>query len=206
MIIKDFEEIDQYGVDADHLFTSIKSQKELDQEFYFLSEEDKKIITSFWATFLPKSSKNQDLFLETWRILKSIYTEYKSFLISKGKAYNGMIYANFLEHLLAGDYTDEGQFLFVGFNALTTVEERILKYYIEHKGAKVLWDTDAYYLHDTSQEAGYFHRIYRKDNIFSNTFNRSLHDATFAHWHCGSWNRWHWSFKNTPRKKNTFGR
>ena len=74
MIIKDFDEIDQHGVDADHLFTSIKSQKDLDQEFYFLSEEDKKIITSFWATFLPKSSKNQDLFLETWRILTVSYT------------------------------------------------------------------------------------------------------------------------------------
>ena len=174
MIIKDFEEIDQYGVDADQLFTSIKSQKELDQEFYFLSEEDKKIITSFWATFLPKSSKNQDLFLETWKILKSLYAEYKSLLISKGKAYNGMIYANFLENLLKGDYTEEGKFLFVGFNALTTVEERILKYYIEQKGAKVLWDTDAYYLHDTSQEAGYFHRMYQKDNILGNTFKSQI--------------------------------
>ncbi len=176
MIIKDFEEIDQYGVDANHLFTSIKSQKELDQEFYFFSEEEKKIISSFWATFLPKSSKNQDLFLETWKILKSIYTEYKSFLISKGKAYNGMIYANFLEHLLADDFSDDGKFLFVGFNALTAVEERILKYYIEHKGADVLWDTDVYYLHDNSQEAGYFHRIYQKDNILGNTFKSPIPD------------------------------
>tara|TARA_B110000027_G_scaffold110001_1_gene117709 strand:- start:1775 stop:4651 length:2877 start_codon:yes stop_codon:yes gene_type:complete len=174
MIIKDFEEIDQYGVDAHQLFTSIKSQKELDQEFYFLSEEDKKIITSFWATFLPKSSKNQDLFLETWKILKSLYVEYKSFLISKGKAYIGMIYADFLTHLLAGDYPDKGHLIFVGFNALTAVEEQIVKYYVEHKGAEVLWDTDAYYLQDTSQEAGYFHRMYQKDRILRNTFKSKI--------------------------------
>ena len=174
MIIKDFEEIDQYGVDAHQLFTSIKSQKELDQEFYFLSEEDKKIITSFWATFLPKSSKNQDIFLETWKILKSIYVEYKSLLMAKGKAYIGMIYADFLVHLLGDDYPDKGHLIFVGFNALTAVEERIIKHYVEHKGAEVLWDTDAYYLDDTSQEAGYFHRMYQKDRILGNTFEPEI--------------------------------
>ena len=174
MIIKDFEEIDQYGVDAHQIFTSIKSQKELDQEFYFLSEEDKKIITSFWATFLPKSSKNQDIFLETWKILKSIYIEYKSLLTAKGKAYIGMIYADFLAHLLADDYHDKGQLIFVGFNALTAVEEGIIKYYVEHKGADVLWDTDAYYLQDTAQEAGYFHRMYQKDEILGNTFKSKI--------------------------------
>ncbi|MAJ52310.1 MAG: Inactivated superfamily I helicase, partial [Flammeovirgaceae bacterium] len=174
MIIKDFEEIDQYGVDAYQLFTSIKSQKELDQEFYFLSEEDKKIITSFWATFLPKSSKNQDLFLETWKILKSIYTEYKSFLAVKGKAYIGMIYADFLEHLLDDDYSDDGHLIFVGFNALTAVEEQIVKYYVEYKGAEMLWDTDAYYLQDISQEAGHFHRMYRKDRILGKTFESQI--------------------------------
>ena len=32
MILRDFEEIDHYLVNADQLFTSIKSQKELDEE------------------------------------------------------------------------------------------------------------------------------------------------------------------------------
>ncbi|CAE7944106.1 unnamed protein product [Symbiodinium sp. KB8] len=44
MILRDFDEIDQYLVEADQLFTSIKSQKELDEEFYFLDEEELKVI------------------------------------------------------------------------------------------------------------------------------------------------------------------
>ena len=56
MILRDFEEIDQYLVNTDQLFTSIKTQKELDEEFYFLDEEDKKVIQSFWSSFLPKAT------------------------------------------------------------------------------------------------------------------------------------------------------
>lgn len=42
MIVKDFNEIDHYLVDPKRLFTSIKTQKELDEEFYFLDEDEEK--------------------------------------------------------------------------------------------------------------------------------------------------------------------
>lgn len=174
MIVKDFEEIDHYEVNAQHLFTSIKSQKELDQEFYFLSEEEKSIIESFWSTFLPDSTKNQDAFLETWKILRVIYQDYKKLLISKGKGYNGMIYLAFLDALTAGAYQDGHQIIFVGFNALTHVEEKIIKYYVKNRCAEVCWDTDSYYVNDVNQEAGYFHRLYRGDSVLGATFEKEL--------------------------------
>ena len=78
MILRDFEEIDQYLVNPDHLFTSIKTQKELDEEFYFLDEEDKKIIQTFWSSFLPKTTKSQEAFLETWKIFSPFMSAIRS--------------------------------------------------------------------------------------------------------------------------------
>ena len=77
MILRDFEEIDQYLVDTQHLFTGIKTQKELEEAFYFLDEEDQKTIQSFWSSFLPDTTQTQKQFLETWRILLPLYRGFK---------------------------------------------------------------------------------------------------------------------------------
>lgn len=85
MILRDFEEIDQYLIDPGRLFTSIKTQKELDEEFYFLDEKDKVVIQSFWSSFLPKTTKSQEAFLETWKILLPVYTDFREVLKKRGK-------------------------------------------------------------------------------------------------------------------------
>ncbi len=170
MILRDFEEIDQYMVDADRLFTSIKTQKELDEAFYFLDDEEKSIIQSFWLTFFPDTSKTQKAFLETWKILKPVYHDYRSKLIAKGKGYGGLIYREFLKELEAGDHPTDLSLIFAGFNALTHVEEAIIKYYVKERNAELVWDIDGYYMNDTSQEAGTFLRGYRNDTILGKSF------------------------------------
>ncbi|MFY0686704.1 MAG: PD-(D/E)XK nuclease family protein [Cyclobacteriaceae bacterium] len=170
MIVRDFDEIDQYLVDAEKLFTSIKSQKELDEEFYFLSEEDKSIIQSFWMTFLPESTKAQEAFLETWKILKPVYDAFRKSLNDSSEGYGGLIYRNFLVDLESDKYNFDGQLVFAGFNALTLAEEGIIKYLVRENGAKLFWDTDAYYMQDRQQEAGFFMRQYAQDGLLSRDF------------------------------------
>ncbi|MBV6644306.1 MAG: PD-(D/E)XK nuclease family protein [Cyclobacteriaceae bacterium] len=174
MILRDFEEIDQYLVDPEKLFTSIKTQKELDEEFYFLGEDEKRIIQSFWATFLPTSTKSQEAFLETWKILLPIYLDFKQELLRKGQGYGGLIYREYLQGLNETSITDIGQLFFVGFNALTLAEEGIIKHFIELGKAEVYWDLDAYYMDDENQEAGFFLRQYRKDPILGKTFSNGF--------------------------------
>ncbi len=167
MILRDFEEIDQYLVAPDKLFTFIENQKELDEAFFFLEAEDREIITSFWNTFLPDATPNQQAFLQTWKILKPLHAAFTKKLRSEGVGYNGLIYRDFLEEL---PQQVNGPVVFAGFNALTFAEERIVKHWVKNFGAKIFWDLDAHYVEDPYQEAGKFFRQYLKDPVLGRTF------------------------------------
>ncbi|MBR07442.1 MAG: hypothetical protein CMP48_07125 [Rickettsiales bacterium] len=170
MILRDFEEIDQYLVNTDQLFTSIKTQKELDEEFYFLDEEDKKVIQSFWSSFLPKATASQEAFLETWKILRPIYAEYREHLLAKGIAYGGLIYREISDSLSDVKPQEGSKVYFAGFNALTFAEEKIIKHFVHEYEAEVIWDLDEYYFNNPKQEAGFFLREYGRDSILGKTF------------------------------------
>ncbi|MEQ9290386.1 MAG: PD-(D/E)XK nuclease family protein [Cyclobacteriaceae bacterium] len=173
MILKDFNEIDSYLVNPEHIFTVIQSQKELDESFYFLPEEDQKVIKSFWSGFLPKASKTQSNFLSTWRILNALYVKFDEVLRSKGLAYKGMIYKQVATDI-ANVKSENSDMWFAGFNALTSSEEKIIKHFIKERQAKMIWDVDSYYLKDDYQEAGYFFRQYQNDPVFRNTFPKEI--------------------------------
>jgi hypothetical protein len=170
MILRDFEEIDHYLVDTKHLFTGIKSQKELDEAFYFLDDDDKEIIQSFWSSFLPDTTQTQKLFLETWRILLPLYDRFKERLRQQGRGYGGMIYRTLAERLEQDKVKTDKKLYFAGFNALTKSEESIFKYFVRECAAEIVWDLDAYYFNDPQQEAGTFLREYSKDTLLGKTF------------------------------------
>ncbi|MFT7281093.1 MAG: CRISPR/Cas system-associated exonuclease Cas4 (RecB family) [Cyclobacteriaceae bacterium] len=173
MILKDFEEIDQYLVDHHKLFTTISTQKELEEAFQYLDEEDKKVIEQFWNTFLPDVTDTQQAFLKTWRILPDIYDAFREALLEQGKGYGGLIYRALADRLKEDDLTISGSIVFAGFNALTAAEERIISWCVEHLSAKVYWDVDSYYLQDTRQEAGWFFRQYASHRVLGNTFPKT---------------------------------
>ena len=66
------------------------------------------------------------------------------------------------------------QLVFVGFNAFTLAEEKIITHFIKAHGAEIFWDVDAYYLEDPLQEAGLFFRDYIKDPILGKTFPEKI--------------------------------
>ena len=170
MIIRDFEEIDQYLVNPKQLFTSIKSQKELDEQFYFLSDEEREAILKFWSTFLPEATKTQEAFLQTWKILLPVYEEFKKHLINQNQAYGGLIYREIAEQI-GGTVIDPNEIIyFAGYNALTFAEEKIIKHYVHEAKAKIFWDIDDYYFRDKKQEAGFFLREYANDAVLGKTF------------------------------------
>jgi hypothetical protein len=178
MILNDFNDIDNYLLDPEHVFRIVKSQKELDDAFYYLPEEDQKTIQSFWASFLPKPTKTQDDFLRTWEILNLLYLEFNKLLSQKGISYKGGIYRKVAEQIDEEEFDQNDQTIwFAGFNAFTKAEERIIKYFVNEKAAEIYWDIDAYYLNDEIQESGYFFRQYLKDTVFSESIKRDANDS-----------------------------
>ena len=174
MLLRDFEEVDHYLVNPDQLFHHIKSDKQLAEDFYFLDPEQEKIIQRFWQEFFPTSTKSQEQFVDTWRILAPVYSSFKDKLRSEGVGYTSSIYRELVENISALKSGLNGPIIFAGFNALTPVEEQLIKHFVSEFGADVLWDVDAYYLNDVRQEAGFFLRKYQKDSILGTTFPEEI--------------------------------
>jgi hypothetical protein len=180
MLLRDFDQIDQYLVDPDYLFSYITEAKAIER----------------WQIDWPKSRVSADSerikgYFELFSNLQEVYSLFRKDLQARRRAYRGMAYRQLAENafdlLLAG--TAEVQsavhnpqskvsspqsgvpgpqstapyYYFVGFNALSTAEETIFRTLIKAKCAEVLWDTDFYYMRDNPlAEGGKALRKYRE--------------------------------------------
>ncbi|MDA1120480.1 MAG: PD-(D/E)XK nuclease family protein [Bacteroidetes bacterium] len=173
MLLRDFEDIDQHLVEPRQIFRGVKDQKELEENFRFLDPQHLKVIQSFWASFLPKASSQQVQFLKLWEVLYQIYEQFLEKLKSRNEGYKGMLYREVLTFLdLKVKSWQKGQLVFAGFNALTKVEEEIIRYFEKESNAQIFWDYDDYYLNDEKQEAGDFLRKYRDDKVLGKSFGK----------------------------------
>lgn len=169
MLLRDFEEVDHYLVNPKQLFHHIKSDRQIAEDFYFLDPEQEKIIQKFWQEFFPTASKTQEQFVDTWRILAPVYESFKERLKEDQVGYTSHIYRELID-TIKNIPLSSGPIVFAGFNALTPVEEFLIKHFITEHNAEVLWDVDSYYLDSDLQEAGSFLRKYQKDSVFGKTF------------------------------------
>lgn len=180
MLIKDFDEVDKYLVNAPLLFQDLSNQKELDSRFDLLTPEQLEFLRTFWGNFDARAGENKQKFLELWRQLPDVYTEFKRQLKADGLAYEGMVHSEVAENLVAGKIKPESsphyssETWFVGFNALTGAEEKILTWFVENTQAKIHWDLDDYYLNNKTQEAGEFFREYQNHPVLGKTFESDI--------------------------------
>ena len=139
---KDFDEIDQYGVNAEKLFTNLKYAKEIEE----------------WNLSLENSVESN--YLKFFASLLTYYNNLRDTLEKNGQGYYGLItkkIASFDDATLQ-KCTQGRKIIFAGFNALTKTEENIIVRMVENGNAVMLWDLDRYYYEDEKQEAGYFAR------------------------------------------------
>ena len=177
MLLRDFDEVDKYLVPAGQLFKDLSQQKELDASFDFLTEEQQEFLKNFWGNFDENQSANKRKFLQVWRRLGEVYDRFKSDLIIKGFAYEGMLHRTVADQLpdqVPDKLKRTGGVVFAGFNALTSAEERIISFFVEQYGAKVYWDMDAYYVNNEWQEAGKFFREYQQNPVLGKTFAHDI--------------------------------
>ncbi|WP_194777401.1 PD-(D/E)XK nuclease family protein [Pararhodonellum marinum] len=175
MILKDFNDVDQFMAEAKKLYLYLYEIKEIESDLSFLTEQQIALIRQFWDSFKNQGRGHQDKFLKFWQVLYPLYDAFKASLNVSGMAYSGMLYRNVAEKLdeIA---PPEKQYAFIGFNAFTTAEEKLIKYFISEFNASIYWDIDAYYLEDRNQEAGLFFREYQRDPIFGPTFPKEIPD------------------------------
>jgi len=160
IMLSDFDEIDKYCVDAGKLFTVIKDEKEI-EALFSIEDELREVLSYFWK--IVKANKPYEkAFIKTWEVLSGVYREYKEVLDKQRLAYEGMAYRKFL-YLLDQEILQLPfqQLHWVGFNAFSVVDERIISSLGMQYDVHMHWDVDNYYMDKADHEAGNFLRLYK---------------------------------------------
>jgi hypothetical protein len=178
MLLRDFDEVDKYMINAIQLFKDLSHQKEIDSSFDFLTPEQLEFLKAFWDNFDENPSINKKRFLQVWKQLPEVYESFKNSLRIDDQAYEGMLHRDVADGLLSGKikagFGDGEKLHFVGFNALTKAEEEIISFFVKEIDAQVHWDLDAYYVNNNTQEAGMFFREYQQHGILGKTFSTDI--------------------------------
>ena len=147
LLLQDFNEIDRYLIDPDHIFDYLKSIKEINH--WSLAEEQTPYIKNYLAF---------------WNRLKVYYHKFREELILNKKGYQGLVYrqaANSLEPYIAS--FPHKKHIFIGFNALNKAEERIIQELLQQGLASIYWDIDKEFLENPIHDAGLFIRQHLKN-------------------------------------------
>ena len=127
-LITDFNDIDNYQVDARKIFQNIDDLQELNSDSY-LTDNQKAALERL---FIYKGVDNvrychRDHFKSIWSMLYDIYSTFKESLQEKGMAYSGMLCRSVVEECGGTLDTPFSKVIFVGFNALNEVERSLFK-------------------------------------------------------------------------------
>lgn len=143
IMLSDFSEIDRYCVDAHDLFINLHDLKAIGE----------------WDISNPHLSPFQRNYLAFYHSLFDYYTHLRQRLLARGEAYGGMAYRHVAEQILnLADHLPYSHLYFVGFNALSECERRIIGHFVQCGKGTLLTDGDSYYYTDPMQEAGLFLR------------------------------------------------
>lgn len=164
VLLTDFDRIDQYLVSPAELFSYLTAAKALERWQVDRPANAQPIVET------PGTARYFKLFEN----LHAAYTALHRRLTAQGLAYRGMAYrllAQEVEPLIRDNLAYE-RIYFVGFNALSRAEERIIRVLVDARKAELVWDADQYYINDWRQEAGDFLRKYRDNGWFFSRQNR----------------------------------
>lgn len=151
ILLHDFNEVDRYLVPTDELFKHINEARAIE----------------VWNVDGQPISEFQQKYLDFWEQLGTIYKGYTNHLATKGLAYEGLAYRKVTEEILdnpeefIAKKIESNHLVFAGFNAFNKAEEKIIEALKKQNKCSVIFDADAYYLEDTTQESGLFLRKWK---------------------------------------------
>ena len=94
----------------------------------------------------------QEKYLNFYKSLYQYYIQLRQRLSMQGRAYTGMAYREVAEQIdKIADTIDYKHIYFVGFNALSNCETKIIDCLVRRGMASVIFDGDQYYFGDKSK-------------------------------------------------------
>ena len=165
LLLTDFDDIDKHIAPADKVFANLRDYREFDDVSY-LSQEQRDAIRKFFSNFTDDhNTLLKERFLRLWARMGDIYHNFNRRLADQKLAYEGALYRQVAEQLgkpasAEGHFEGYDRYLFVGFNMLQNVEQRLFAYLKAEGKARFYWDFDHYYMH---AEACHFISQYLSD-------------------------------------------
>jgi len=146
MLLQDFNEIDRYLLDANHVLSYLKDIEDIKK----------------WGIEVENKTKLLENYIDFWKLLPNYYQTLYSHLLQKGIGYQGLIYREAVNKLkLFSKSVTDTKYIFAGFNALNAAEEKIVQSLLESNQAKIYWDIDQAFLNDPYHDAGLFIRRFK---------------------------------------------
>ena len=162
LLLTDFDDIDENMADADRIFCNLKDIHELD-DISYLDDERRKMLKRFFANFSDDhESELKRRFLSLWSHFSDIYHDYNKRLQEQGLGYEGAVY----REVATKDNIEfkYDRYIFVGFNLLQQVEQKLFARLKKMGKANFYWDFDEYYMphHKTTSatDAGHYISMY----------------------------------------------
>ena len=144
LMLSDFDDIDKNMADADKVFANVRDIHELD-DISYLTEEQTEALKQFFSNFSEEhNSELKRRFLNLWSHFAEIYHEYNDYLEKQGLAYEGALYRKVTENTGIDFHYD--RYIFVGFNLLQKVEQRLFDILKKSRKTHFYWDFDDYYM------------------------------------------------------------
>ncbi|MBB1139805.1 PD-(D/E)XK nuclease family protein [Myroides sp. WP-1] len=142
MLLQDFNEVDRYLLNPQHVFSYLKDIEDINH----------------WAVNVDQHTDLIKNYLHFWEQIPIYYNALYAYLKEKKIGYQGMIYREAVAQHQAFLKINPKQYYFAGFNALNAAEEVIIQHFLVEKRARVFWDIDEVFLLDPYHDAGLFLR------------------------------------------------
>ncbi len=141
ILLRDFEEVDKYLVDAKQLYSNLKDLKDIEAAIG-LPEEIQLSVQKFLRSINRENyTRIQKSFLDLWEVLYPVYLSFREKLFRIERFYPGMAYRNVAEKIKLGVLELKHEHIvFAGLNLLSRSEEVILDTLLKSGKASVYWD------------------------------------------------------------------
>ncbi len=136
IILSDFNDVDQYMVDARQLFMNVKDISKLKSDTSILSERQFKALARISDIKARVGDKEKvKRYLEIWDMLLPLYQSFRNSLASDGIAYSAMMYREVAEQLRKIDENPGfgsrlaklKKVVFIGFSAPNECEKELMR-------------------------------------------------------------------------------
>lgn len=154
ILLKDFNDIDNYLVDAKLLYSNLSDIKQLEDNS-FLSPEQIEVLQRYLG-YIHQSDKDfQSKTGSMWSILGKLYDTFTQQLLNEKRVYDGLLHRIICnQENLCLPLCDE--IVFVGFNAMDGVTKTIFRKLKQLGIADFYWDYQSPYVQDVQNKAHFF--------------------------------------------------